>query len=175
MQPDANQPAHHDMLPQVMDTIKKIARSYRMGNHTMQTTEIVHEGYLRLVKEDADKWHDKNRYMQAFAISMRRFLVDRYRKKISLKRGGTPDDLSYEEMALEFPAPEGFVDWLDLDHKLNRLHDIDPLAAEVVQLKFFTGLSIQEMTQVLHHNATMLNRKWTFAKAWLKSALSETT
>ena len=173
MQPDPNHPAHHDLLPKVMDTIKKIARSYRQGHHTMQTTEIVHEGYLRLVKEDADKWQDKNRYMKAFAISMRRFLVDRYRQKVAQKRGGPAQDLSFEDLAVEFPAPEGFADWLELDRKLNRLNDLDPLAAEVVQLKYFTGLSVQEMTQVLDLNATLLNRKWAFAKAWLRSALSE--
>lgn len=173
MQPDPDQSAHQDLLPKVMDTIKKIARSYRKGHHTMQTTEIVHEGYLRLAKEDAEKWQDKNLYMQAFAVSMRRFLVDRYRKKVARKRGGDAADLSLEELAVEFPAPEGFADWLDLDQKLSRLHELDPLAADVVQLKFFTGLSIEEMTQVLGLNATLLNRKWTFAKAWLKSALSD--
>lgn len=164
---------HQELLPIVIDSIKKIARSYKKQSLTIQTTEIVHESYLKLIKEGSKRWADENAYLAAFAVTIRRYLIDRYRQKTAEKRGGNFNDLNIDDIVIEFPAPEGFSDWLDLDKKLSKLEQIDPLAAEVVQLKFFVGLTTKEIAKVINKDSRTVSRKWQFAKAWLKSHLSQ--
>jgi len=161
-----------ELLPVVLDTIKKIARSYKKDHLSIQTTEIVHEIYLKLVKQGSNKWDEKNAYLAAFAVTMRSFLVDQYRKKIALKRGGKDELISIDELSIEFPAPTGFNDWLDLDNKLTQLEQIDPIASQVVLFRYFVGLTTNEVAEAMEVSPRTVTRKWHFARAWIRSQLS---
>jgi RNA polymerase sigma factor (TIGR02999 family) len=164
-----------ELLPLVYDELRKLAAA-RMANetpdHTLQPTALVHEAYLRLVGPTATTpWENRGHFFAAAAEAMRRILVDAARRKQTHKHGGdrhrveltdVPDDTGVRDEKL-----------IALDEALTRLAAEDPVAARVVELRHFAGLSIDDAAAALGMSRATAYRHWTYARAWLRDAVAE--
>jgi RNA polymerase sigma factor (TIGR02999 family) len=162
--------AASQLLPLVYDELRKLA-AYRLAHQTpgqtLQTTALVHEAYLRLVGDpEGQDWESRGHFFAAAAEAMRRILVENARRKGRRKRGGglTRRDLVDAEQLTE---PEVREDLLALDEALTRLASVDAQAAQLVQLRYFAGLSIPETAQTLGISPRTADRLWAYARAWL--------
>src|SRR5215831_16765254 len=160
--------AAEQLLPLVYDELRKLAAaklSQEKPGQTLQATALVHEAYLRLVDvEQAQCWDSRGHFFAA-AEAMRRILVDNARHKQSRKHGG---DLERHDLDnLQLAAPEFCEQLLALNDALTDLADKDPIKAELVKLRHFAGLTIEEAAQALGISTTTANRHWAYARAWL--------
>lgn len=158
------------LLPLVYEELRRLAKqrlAQEKPGQTLQATALVHEAYLRLVgKGDKQNWHGKGHFFAAAAEAMRRILVDNARRKGARKRGG---DQARCELDLEqISAHEPREDLLALDEALTRLADENPQAAELVQLRYFAGLTLAEAAHTLKMSPRSAGRLWTYARAWLR-------
>jgi RNA polymerase sigma factor (TIGR02999 family) len=157
----------------VYDDLRRLAAhrlAHEAPGQTLEPTALVHEAYLRLVGDTPDRhWDGRGHFFAAAAEAMRRILVENARRKASLKRGGDVAHLPLEEA--ELLAPEPREDVLALDEALTELAATDRAAADLVQLRYFGGLSIPDAAQVLGVSPRTAERLWTFARAWLKAKL----
>lgn len=140
------------------------------GEHTLQTTAIVHEAYLRIVKSEPIDWRDRSHFYAVAAQQLRRVLVDHARRQNSEKRGGGISPLSLWES--DGPAIASDEHVLAVNEALTRLEALDPRAAKVVELRFFGGLNEAEAAEAVGISVATLKRDWDFAKAWLAGQLS---
>jgi len=156
------------LLPLVYEELRRLARhrlAHEEPGQTLQPTALVHEAYLRLVGEGREHWDGRGHFFAAAAEAMRRILVESARSKQRLKRGG---DRAREPLeAAELLAPEPREDVLALNEALTELAATDRAAADLVQLRYFGGLSITDAAQVLGVSPRTAKRLWTFARAWL--------
>jgi len=163
------------LMPVVYDELRRIASHYlhrQQPNQTLQTTALVHEAYIRLVgKQDMD-WQNRAHFFGVAARMMRYILIDYALAQKTEKRGGSNLKLSLDE-AIGLPEKKEF-DIVDLHEALNRLADLDPRKGEVVELRFFAGLSNEEIAEVLKISLATVNREWRSAKAWLRSEMENT-
>jgi len=165
--------ALNELLPLVYAELRRLARYHlRRGQpqDTFESKVLVHEAYLRLVDQDGVQWRDRTHFFGLASNLMRCILVDHYRTKHALKRGG------HARMAeLEEAAAAATVDWKEnivaLDEALTRLAAMDAEQARIVELRFFGGLSIEETAEVLGISPTTVKSRWTLARAWLKREL----
>jgi RNA polymerase sigma factor (TIGR02999 family) len=161
--------AASQLLPLVYDELRKLAAqklARETPGQTLQPTALVHEAYLRLVGEDEEQhWDSRGHFFAAAAESMRRILVESARQKASLKRGGDRDRMDVVDSLL--PTPEPHEDLLAMDEALTRLAEIDKQAAELVQLRYFAGLPMREVAEILGISPRTADRLWAFARAWL--------
>ena len=167
-------PAARDALvPIVYDELHRLAhhdmRTERAG-HTLQTTALVNEAYLRLVDVDRMEWRDRAHFFGMAATMMRRILVDHARAHARDKRGGGVVMTSLDE---DVAAPSREVDVVALDDALQRLAEIDERQARLVELRYFAGLTIEEAAEALGISASTLKREWAIAKAWLYRELHD--
>jgi RNA polymerase sigma factor (TIGR02999 family) len=157
------------LLPLVYDELRKLAAhklSREKAGQTLQATALVHEAYLRMVCPDDDqRWHNRGHFFAAAAEAMRRILVENARRKRSVKHGGGLVRHDFDDIQLA--APEICEDLEALDDALNRLAEKDPIKAELVKLRHFAGLTIEEAAQALGISMTSANRYWAYARAWL--------
>ena len=137
---------------------------------TLQTTDLIHEAYLRLIDQRHVEWQNRLHFFAISAQLMRRVLVDHARRRQAAKRGGSGFRLPLEE-AMDVTAGQD-LDFVALDEALTRLAKIDPRQAQVVELMFFSGLSVVETAKVLEMSKRTVNRDWQVAKAWLRRELS---
>lgn len=135
------------------------------GDHTLQTTALVHEAYLRLADQKQTHWKNKEQFLGVAAQLMRRILVDYSRSHRAAKRGGGVDHVFLEEASIL--SPERAADVVALDEALIRLAEFDPRQAQLVELRFFGGLSNEEAASVLGVSVRTVKRDWNLAKAWL--------
>jgi RNA polymerase sigma factor (TIGR02999 family) len=142
----------------------------RVG-HTLQTTALVHEAYLRLVEQKSVAWESRSHFYAIAATMMRRILIDYAKTKHRLRRGGVHDDLPLEE-GLTITVSETDFDLLALDEALNRLAAKEEHLAKVVELRFFSGLDVVETAEVLGTSESTVKRDWQIAKAWLRRELT---
>jgi RNA polymerase sigma factor (TIGR02999 family) len=166
--------AAQQLLPLVYDELRKLATfklAHEKPGQTLQATALVHEAYLRLVGGNRpDAWNSKGHFFGAAAQAMRRILVENARRRSRVKHGGGRDQ---QELALsEIAAPPELHELLALDEALDRLHAEDPQAAELVQLRYFTGLTIPQAAEILHISPRKADFIWSFARAWLRRELS---
>jgi RNA polymerase sigma factor (TIGR02999 family) len=168
--------AASQLLPMVYEELRELARR-RMAKEagggagmTMQATALVHEAYLRLVKETDVQWNGRNHFFSAAAIAMRRILVERARAHKGAKRGGGRARVDLNEEAGAVDAPE--MDWVGLDEALKELEAHDARLAEVVMLRFFAGLSVDNAAEVLGISSRQVKREWAVARAWLYSKMT---
>ena len=150
-----------------------MARSALRGErpgHTLQCTALVHEAYLRLIKLDGVQWQSRAQFFAISAQVMRHILVDHARARRAVKRGAGADVVPLDE-ALTVPAPDG-LDLVALDHSLIKLAAMDPRKVQIVELRYFAGLSIEETAKVAGCSPTTVKREWAIAKAWLFRDLS---
>jgi RNA polymerase sigma-70 factor, ECF subfamily len=143
-------------------------RRERAG-HTLQTTALVHEAYLKLVGQHSPHWQSRDQFYGIAAQLMRRILIDHARRHLRDKRGGTQVILPLEE-ALAF-TPEHSEDLLKLDEALDRLSKLDPRQSRIVELRFFGGLSVEETSRFLNVSPITVKRDWAVAKVWLYGEL----
>jgi RNA polymerase sigma factor (TIGR02999 family) len=168
------EPAAADrLLPLVYDELRQLAAGYldrERPGQTLQPTALVHEAYVRLVgTDDAAHWHDRNHFIAAAALAMRRILTDNARRKRRDKHGGGRQRVALTDAA---EARHDEADrLLALDEALTRLAATDAVAAELVQLHTFGGLSIEEAGQHLGLSRASAYREWAFARAWLRCEL----
>jgi RNA polymerase sigma factor (TIGR02999 family) len=164
-----DQAALDQLMPLVYRELHRLARR-RLGResagHTLQTTALVHEAYLRLVGQKEAQWQNRAHFFAIAARMMRRILVDYARGRRYAKRGGAAPKVSFDEM---LPVSGGrAADVLVLDEALTTLAEIDPRKSKMVELRFFGGLSIEETAKVLGVSPGTVRRDWTLAKAWLQ-------
>jgi RNA polymerase sigma factor (TIGR02999 family) len=171
---DGDRKAAADLLPLVNDELRKLAAA-RMAaespDQTLQPTALVHEAYVRLIgPADRPRWEGRGHFFAAAAEAMRRILVDAARRKRTHKRGGHRRRVDLPDV----PAQPDDADdqLLALDEALTRLAAEDPVAARVVELRHFAGLSIEDAAATLGLSRATAYRHWTYARAWLRDAVS---
>jgi len=142
------------------------------ADHTLQTTALVHETYLRMLGGQNPPWNDRAHFFRAAAEAMRRILIEHARKHRRIKRGGDRSRVSLSGLNLDVPEDSDTI--LALDDALGRLDKQDPRVADVVRLRFFAGLSVEETAKALEVSERTVKREWSFARAWLFDALGST-
>jgi RNA polymerase sigma factor (TIGR02999 family) len=161
--------AAEKLLPLVYDELRKLAAAklaQEKPGQTLQATALVHEAYLRLVGgENNQPWDGQGHFFNAAAESMRRILVERFRRKQAAKCGGGRQQIPLDEAELIAPALDH--DLLALDEALNRLAQADPAVANLVKLRYFAGMTIKEAAGLLGVSSRTANEYWSYAKAWL--------
>lgn len=171
---DGDRAALEELLPLVYDELHQQAERYlrreRVG-HTLQTTALIHEAYLRLIDQRDVRWQSRTHFFAIAAQMMRRVLIDYARAKHREKRGGDDVRLSLDKAYL-VAANEDSVDLIALDQALHRLAELDEQQARVVELRYFGGLSLEETAEVLHISRATTARDWEVAKAWLRRELT---
>ncbi len=159
-----------ELLPLVYDELRRLAAqrlAREAPGQTLQATALVHEAYLRLVGESPDRpWDSRGHFFAAAAEAMGRILVDHARRRDRLKRGG--DRARVDLDRVELTAPGIHDDVLALDEALERLAQIEPVKAQVVQLRVFAGLTIGQVAEVLGLSISTTDRYWAYARAWLR-------
>ncbi len=160
------------LFPLIYDKLRHLAQRYmarEKAGHTLQPTALVHEAYLRLFGDQEVEWKSRAHFLGAAAQAMRRILVERARKYRRLKHGGGRDRVLLDLAGLSNDgSPERI---LELDEALQRLEAMDKRKCDVVMLRYFTGLSIQETARALGISATTVKLEWTFSRAWLAAEL----
>ena len=167
-----NPEAAEKLMPLVYDELKRLARAYmrrERTDHTLQTTALVHEAYLRLVDQDAVNWEGRSHFFGIAAQLMRRILIDHARGHLREKRGGGKVVLPLNE-ALVF-SPEHSEELVRLDEALDRLSKLDPRQGQIVELRFFGGLRVEETAQCIGVSPKTVKRDWAVAKVWLHGEL----
>jgi RNA polymerase sigma factor (TIGR02999 family) len=170
-----DQAAAGQLLPLVYDELRLLAAqklTQEQPGHTLQATALVHEAYLRLVgTEDVARWDSRRHFFAAIAEAMRRILIDRARDKGRLKRGGNWRRLKLDDIDLSVADPPD--DLPALDEALQKLAKEDPLCAELVSLRYFAGLTLEEAATTLGIARRTADRYWAFARSWLFDELSK--
>ncbi len=164
-----DQSAIERLMPLVYDELRRLAerhfRRERVG-HTLQPTAVVHEAYFRLVDQTRVTWKNRGHFFAVASQAMRRILVDYARARAADKRGGGEKRVTLAS-AEASPEPSGELDLLALDEALTRLKGLDGAQAQVVELRFFGGLSIEETAEALETSPSSVKREFRSAKAWL--------
>jgi RNA polymerase sigma factor, TIGR02999 family len=170
-----NREALDKLMPVVYDELRRQASRYlrreRLG-HTLQTTALVNEAYLRLIGQAEVRWQNRAHFFGIAAEIMRRILVDHARKRYAAKRGGEPLRVTLNEALNASDEPN--VDLIAVDAALTRLAQLDQQQARVVELRFFGGLNVPETAQVLGISERTVKRDWNVAKAWIRRELRVT-
>jgi RNA polymerase sigma factor (TIGR02999 family) len=165
---EGDQEALNKLIPLVYDELHKLASRYlrrERRDHTLQTTAVVHEVYLKLVNQRDANFENRLHFFAVAAQIMRRILVDYARRHHASKRGGDLYKLSLDEALVT--SEEKGADLLALDEALDRLAAIDPRQSRVVELRVFAGLTLEETAQALNISPSTVRREWSMAKAWL--------
>ncbi len=163
------------LMPLVLQELKKIARNFMRGQrvgHTLQTTALVNEAYVRLVDSSRVNWQDRSHFFAISAQLMRRILVDIARRKYSLKRGGERVQVSLADDVKAAPQKE--TDVVALDEALERLAQLNPRHSQIVELKYFGGLTEEDIAETLGISVRTVRRDWNLARAWLFRELRST-
>ena len=163
-----DQEALNKLMPLVYDELHRLASRYlrhERAGHTLQTTALVHEAYLKLVDQRNANWQNRVQFFAAAAKVMRHVLVDYARSRRALKRGGDYCRLSLDEAAIS--SEEKDADLLSLNEALNTLAAIDAQQSRVVELRVFGGLTVEETAEALGISPRTVKREWSMAKAWL--------
>jgi RNA polymerase sigma factor (TIGR02999 family) len=166
---DGNQEAQEILLPLVYDELHRQASRFlrrERSNHTLQTTALIHEAYLKLVDQREVNWQNRAHFFGIAAQAMRRILVDYAKSRHREKRGGKDQDLPLEMVTLAVSGEKG-IDLEALDQALTRLGEFDARQARIVELRYFSGLNIEETAEVLGISPATVKSDWKSAKAWL--------
>ncbi len=171
---DGNQQALDKLIPLVYKQLHQAAHRYmahERPGHTLQTTALVNEVYLRLVDLREIRWQDRAHFFAICARLMRRALTDLARSRRTRKRGGNVTQISLDEGRIGSPEPR--ADLLALDDALNKLAKLDPRKSQLVELRFFGGLSVKETAEVLKVSERTVANDWKLARAWLMREMSK--
>jgi RNA polymerase sigma factor (TIGR02999 family) len=169
-----DQQALERLMPLIYNELRQLAHRclYReRPGHTLQTTALVREAYLKLIDQRDARWQNRAHFFAIAAQAMRRILVDSARRHTAVKRGGPAENLSLEEAAHVSIEPDPIL--LPLDEALSRLAEMDGQQSRIVELRYFGGLTIEETAEVLGLSKDTVKNEWAMARAWLREALSE--
>ncbi len=164
-----DQEALEELLPMVYRELHKIAHRYlnkERGEHTLQTTALVHEAYIKLIDQTRVKWQNRAHFFGIAAQAMRRILVDNARQRLAEKRGKGAEKISIEDNQIDI-SDEKASNLVELDFALKKLAELDPHKSRLVELRYFGGLSLEETAEVLGVSRPTVIRQWRLAKAWL--------
>jgi RNA polymerase sigma factor (TIGR02999 family) len=157
-----------ELLSVVYNELRRLA-AHKMASepagHTLQPTALVHEAWLKLVDSPAQSWQNRAHFFGAAAEAMRRILIARARRKQTQRRGAGAEHLAADEIEIASPAPNDQL--LALNEALDRFATLEPQQAELIKLRYFVGLKIEEAAEVLGISKATAKRWWTYAKAWL--------
>lgn len=162
------------LLTLVYDELRRQAHRFlrkERRDHTLQTTALVHEAYLKIVKQKSVVWENPSQFFAVAATMMRRILIDYAKARHREKRGGASDDVPFDD-ALTVSVSDTNFDLVELDEALTRLAEKDAHLAKVVELRFFSGLSVVETAEVMEISESTVKRDWAMAKAWLHRELT---
>lgn len=162
-----------DLTDYVYGDLRRRASAYLRGErqgHTLQTTGLVHEAVIKLIRKDNIDWADRNHFFAVAAQAMRRILVDHARSRTREKRGGRGEQLPLDE-AMVRAVEAGSVDLFALDEALNDLASFDRRQAQVVELKYFGGMTLDETADILGVSRETVKRDWQIARAWLRQRM----
>ena len=168
-----NEFALEQLMPLVYDELRQMARRYmrrQPSGHTFQTTELINEAYLKLAKQDAQNWKNRAHFFGVAASAMRHILVDYARSKQSQKRGGWQERITLANITPV--SDERTMEIVRLNDALNGLADLDARKSRVVELKYFGGLTNEEIAEVLKVSPETVKRDWRFSRTWLLRELS---
>lgn len=169
---DGDREVLDEMLPLVYDELRRIAANYlarENSGHTLQPTALVHEAYMRLISQRSANWRNRAQFYGLAANMMRRILVNHAVAKRAEKRGGAGEKVSIDEVVLFFEERD--LDIIALDEAMSRLAEIDDDKCSVVELKFFGGLTMDEIAEVTGRSTRSIERDWLFARSWLYTEL----
>jgi RNA polymerase sigma factor (TIGR02999 family) len=162
--------AADDLLPVVYEELRLLAAqkmAHELPGQTLQATALVHEAYIRLVGEEAQNWRSRGHFFTAAAEAMRRILIDNARRKKSLKHGGGRRRIDLDKNSLKYDDDSSVDDLIALDEALTQLSEEDKTKAEVVKLRYFAGMSVEQTAEILGISPTTAKRYWAYARAWL--------
>lgn len=162
------------LMPLVYDELRRQASRYlrrERSGHTLQTTALIHEAYIKLVGQEHVRWQNRSHFFAIASQAMRRILVDHARTRHRDKRGGAASDLPLDE-AFQIGAPQKSVDLVALDEALQQLEQLDKRQARIVELRYFSGLTNDETAEVLGISNATVRNDWSMAKAWLYEQLA---
>ena len=165
--------ALEQLMPLVYEELRRMARRYmrrQPSEHTFQTTELIHEAYLKLAKQEEPNWQNRAHFFGAAAQAMRHILVDYARSKNSKKRGGLAEKITLTDNLVA--AENRSEEIVALDDALKQLAVLDERKSRVVEMKFFGGLNIEEIAEVLKLSPETVKRDWKFARTWLLRELA---
>ena len=165
--------ALEQLMPLVYEELRQMARGYMRGQspgHTLQTTELIHEAFLKISKGGGRNWENRAHFFGVAARAMRQILVDYARSKSRQKRGGWQERVTMAEGVVT--TSNHSKELLALDDALQKLEQIDARRSRVVELKFFGGLTVEEVAEVLKISPETANRDWQFARTWLLRELA---
>lgn len=172
---NGKQEALDALLPIVYEELHRQASYYlrreRIG-HTLQTTALIHETYLKLIKQHKVSWQNRAHFFGVAAKVMRRILVDYAKAKHRQKRGGIGENVPLDAATLAVSGEKG-IDLEALDEALTRLAELDERQARIVELRYFSGLSVEETAEVLHISTATVKNDWKSAKAWLYQEITK--
>lgn len=163
-----------ELMPVVYDELRRLAQKYlsrERAGHTLQTTALVHEAYLRLINQKSVNWQNRAQFFGIAAQMMRRILINHANDRQAKKRQGYSIRVSLDEAVNFFEKAE--VDLTTLDEALNELAALDPQQTQIVELRFFGGLTIDEVSEVLEISPATTKREWDSAKLWLRRRLGK--
>lgn len=169
---DGQEEAFERLLPMVYDELRRMADGFlrfEREGHTLQPTALVHEVYLKMVDQDRAQWQDRAHFFSVASKMMRRILVDHARKRITGKRGGGVVLLPIED-ALDKPQQSSRA-LLAVDAALTRFAELDPERSRIVEMRYFGGMDLEEIAEVMHVSRTTIKRHWTVARMWLHREL----
>jgi RNA polymerase sigma factor (TIGR02999 family) len=161
------------LLPLIYDELRSLAASQlrrERPDHTLQATALVHEAYMRLVEQHSVDWRNRAHFFALAAEMMRRILVNHALQHHAQKRGGHDTKLALDDV-VSLAGEERPIDWLLLDDALKRLSALDARQGRIVELRFFGGLTVEEVAEVLGVSEITVKREWRVAKAWLHQAM----
>ncbi len=165
--------ARDQLMPVIYDELRRMARGHlrrERPGHTLQPTALVNEAYLRLVDQSQVNWQNRAHFFGAAARLMRQILVNHAEARQAAKRGGEAERVSLADA--ELPAAEQEDDLIALDQALRRLEQLDPRQTRIVEMRYFSGLSIEEIAEALGVSPATVKREWSAARAWLRRELS---
>jgi RNA polymerase sigma factor (TIGR02999 family) len=160
--------AASELLPLVYQELRRLAASKMSGenpNQTLQATALVHEAWLRLVGNESKKWNDRTHFFAAAAEAMRCILVDNARRKRAQRHGGGQQRIEIPEIAVAFTPDDEQL--LAVNDALEKFDKLDPQKAELVKLRYFVGMTIEESAEAMSISKATAKRHWAFARAWL--------
>jgi RNA polymerase sigma factor (TIGR02999 family) len=160
--------AFDELVPLVYDELRRIARSYmrkEQPNHTLQATAVVHEAIVRMAEHPFSGWRNRSQFFGIAAKLMRRVLVDHARRNLTTKRGGFVDRTPFDD-ALAIPA-EIQQEMIDVDRALERFADVDPESARIVEMRYFAGMSVEEVAEATSLSTATIKRASIAARSWL--------
>jgi len=170
---EGNPKASEELLPLVYNELRRMAAhkmSAEPAGHTLQPTALVHEAWLKLVDSPAQSWQNRAHFFGAAAEAMRRILIARARRKQTQRRGAGAAHLALDELEIARPVPDEQL--LALNEALDRFAALEPQQAELVKLRYFVGVKIEEAAEVLGISQATAKRWWTYARAWLFHEIS---